>query len=73
MSDKKLQDPEKMTFEEAVGELEEIIKQIDSGEDDLEAMMKSHARGQLLVNRCKSLLSTAEQQLQTVEVEELSE
>ena len=73
MSDKKLPDPDKMTFEQAVGELESIINQIDGGEADLEAMMKSHARGQLLVKRCKSLLSTAEQQLQTVEVDELSE
>jgi len=73
MSEPKLKNPDKMSFEEAVGELESIIEQIDGGEDDLEAMMKSHARGQLLVLRCKSLLATAEQQLQTVEVDELSE
>ena len=71
MTKKNLKEPSKMTFEQATDELDSIIKQMDSGEDDLETMMKSHARGQILIKRCKELLGAAEQQLQTVEVDEI--
>ena len=65
--------PEEMSFEEAANELDGIIAVIDRGEEDLETMMASHARGQLLVKRCQSLLEQAEQQLKTIDVEELDE
>jgi|TARA_B100000959_G_C14901975_1_gene591354 exodeoxyribonuclease VII small subunit len=71
MSDEKLQDPKKMTFEQAADELDAIVKRIDAGEADLETMMKEHARGQLLVQRCRTLLVDAEQQLKTIETNEL--
>ncbi len=64
---------EEMSFEEAANELDGIIAVIGRGEEDLETMMASHARGQLLVKRCQSLLEQAEQQLKTVDVEELDE
>ena len=60
MSDKKLQDPKEMTFEQAADELDAIVKRIDAGEADLETMMKEHARGQLLVQQCRALLGGAE-------------
>ncbi len=62
-----------MSFEEAANELDGIIETIDRGEDDLETMMASHTRGQLLVKRCQALLQQAEQQLKSVDVEELDE
>ncbi|MDP7006332.1 MAG: exodeoxyribonuclease VII small subunit [Phycisphaerales bacterium] len=71
MTDKKLIDPTKMTFEQAADELDAIVKRIDSGEQNLETMMKEHERGQLLVKRCRELLATAEQQLKTMEVQEI--
>ena len=71
MSDKPRQKPEEMTFEQAADELDAIVKRIDGGEADLETMMKEHARGQLLVKRCRSLLVDAEQQLATMEADEL--
>lgn len=67
----KTKKPETMTFEEASEELDAIVKRIDAGEADLEAMMQEHARGQLLVKRCRTLLEAAEQQLKTMEVQEL--
>ena len=54
-----------------MGELDAIVKRIDGGEADLEAMMKEHARGQLLVKRCRLLLADAEQQLATMEADAL--
>jgi len=71
MTDKKLPNPDKMTFELAADELDAIVKRIDEGEGDLEVMMKEHTRGQLLVKRCRELLAEAEQQLKTMEVEEI--
>ena len=71
MTDKKLPNPEKMTFELAADELDDIVKRIDKGEGDLEQMMREHARGQLLVKRCRELLADAEQQLKTMEVYEI--
>ncbi|MBT4530952.1 MAG: exodeoxyribonuclease VII small subunit [Phycisphaerae bacterium] len=71
MSDSKIKKPESMTFEEAVGELDEIVKRIDAGEADLETMMKEHKRGQLLVVRCKELLDSAEKQIQKMDANDL--
>jgi exodeoxyribonuclease VII small subunit len=71
MSDNKLPNPKEMTFEQAADELDAIVKRIDAGEADLETMMKEHARGQLLVQQCRLLLSDAEQQLKTMEAKEL--
>ena len=72
MSKKELPNPDGMTFEQAAQELDEIVKRIDEGEDDLETMMKEHTRGQLLVQRCKQLLETAQQQIKTMEAKDLS-
>ena len=71
MSKSKLPNPDNMTFEQAAEELDEIVKRIDEGSGDLEAMMEEHKRGQLLVARCKQLLETAEQQIKTMEAKDL--
>jgi exodeoxyribonuclease VII small subunit len=71
MSEDKLPNPDNMTFEQAVEELDAIVKRIDEGKGDLETMMDEHKRGQLLVSRCKELLETAEQQIKTMEAEDL--
>jgi len=71
MSAKKTQQPEDMSFEQAADELDAIVKRIDEGKEDLEAMMCEHARGQLLITRCRELLETAEQQIKTLDVQEI--
>ena len=71
MSDKKLPNPDTLTFEEASEELDAIVKHIDEGKGDLETMMEEHKRGQLLVTRCKELLEDAQQQIKTMESEDL--
>ncbi len=71
MTDKKLPSPDKMTFELAADELDAIVKRIDEGKGDLEVMMKEHERGQLLVKRCRDLLAEAEQQLASMEVDDI--
>lgn len=71
MSEEKLPQPSKMSFEQASQELDAIVKRIDEGEADLETMMKEHKRGQLLVARCKQLLEDAQQQIKTMEAKDL--
>ena len=38
----------KMTFEEALGELEEIVRRIESGEIDLDGAIQAYERGAAL-------------------------
>jgi len=71
MSEDKLPQPDKMSFEQASEELDAIVKRIDEGEADLETMMKEHTRGQLLVARCKQLLEDAQQQIKSMEAKDL--
>jgi len=71
MTTKKVPKPEEMSFEQAADELDAIVKRIDEGNADLETMMRAHARGQLLVKRCRELLATAEQQLKTMDVQDI--
>jgi|TARA_B110000116_G_scaffold269913_1_gene286820 exodeoxyribonuclease VII small subunit len=72
MSKKTLKKPADMTFEEAVGELDVIVQRIDAGEANLETMMEEHTRGQLLVARCKTLLESAEKQIEKMDAKDLS-
>ncbi len=67
----KLPDPETLSFEAAADELDAIVKPIDSGTLGLEQMMAEHARGQALVRRCGTLLEDAEQQLKSVDVDDI--
>ncbi|MDP7008740.1 MAG: exodeoxyribonuclease VII small subunit [Phycisphaerales bacterium] len=66
-----LPDPASLSFEQASEELETIVKSIDKGDGALDQMLRQHARGQALVKRCRELLVEAEQQLKTVEVDEI--
>ena len=67
-----LLEPDSMSFEQASEELDAIVKSIDEGSGELEEMLRQHARGQALVKRCRELLSQAEQQLKTSEVDDIA-
>jgi len=56
--------PEKLTFEQAVAELESIIEQIEQGEIGLEESLKQRKRGDGLIKRCRAILDAAEQELE---------
>lgn len=55
------------TFEETLGELEEIIEGIESSESGLEESITSYAKGVELLARCREMLRSAE-----LKVEELT-
>jgi exodeoxyribonuclease VII small subunit len=58
--------PEKLSFEQAVAELESIIEQIERGEIGLEESLKQRKRGDQLIKRCRAILDAAEQELEQV-------
>ena len=45
---------EKMSFEEALAELEEIVRKIDTGQENLADAVDSFERGVLLKEHCES-------------------
>ena len=71
---------EKMSFEAALAELEEIVRKIDTGQEDLANAVESFERGVVLKKHCESMLKNAklkiekitnvtDKEVQTVEVD----
>jgi len=68
VSDKEFTPLEELTYEQALAELEETVKELEGGEQNLQVTLKLFERGQELANYCLSLLDDAE-----LKVEELME
>ncbi len=60
MSDLKFKALEELSYEEALQELEELVRTLESGEDDLQTTLLYFERGQNLASYCISLLDDAE-------------
>jgi len=60
MSDPKFKPLEELSYEEALKELEELVKTLESGENDLQTTLLYFERGQHLASYCLSLLDNAE-------------
>ena len=54
------------TFEEALAELESILKQIEAGSLGLEESLAKYERGNFLIQHCRGVLSTAEKQIELI-------
>ncbi len=54
---------EKLSFEKALAELEQLVEQIESGEIGLEEALKRYERGVALIKRCRTVLDSAEQRI----------
>ena len=50
----------KLTFEDAVAQLEDLIGQIESGEIGLEDALKRYEDGTKLIRHCRGILDRAE-------------
>lgn len=57
---------EEMSFEEALNELEQIVKLIDSGQEGLENVIKAFERGATLKNHCEKKLNEAQLRIEKV-------
>lgn len=54
----------KLTFEEALQKLEDIVAAIESGEVPLEESIEKYAEGTRLVKHCRGILDRAEKKIQ---------
>ena len=64
---------DKLSYEDAVSELEEIIERIEQGEIGLEESLEAYKRGAALIQRCRSLIEVAEQQVKKVTLATLTD
>jgi exodeoxyribonuclease VII small subunit len=60
---------EKLTFEEAFGEMESTVQRLEEGDLTLDEALALYERGMRLARRCTDALDTAELQVQQVGVD----
>ncbi|MHC4947825.1 MAG: exodeoxyribonuclease VII small subunit [Planctomycetota bacterium] len=65
--------PAKLTYEQAIEELEAINRRIEEGEIGLEESLAEFKRGMALARRCREILDTAEQEIEEIRAEDLEE
>jgi exodeoxyribonuclease VII small subunit len=59
---------EKMSFEEALGELESIVGALESGKAPLEDSIKNYERGVALKKHCEAKLREAQLKIEKINV-----
>lgn len=57
------------SFEEAIGQVEQIIERIERGEQGLERSIADYERGATLLKRCREILARSEQRIQEIEAD----
>lgn len=57
---------EKLSFEDALAELEAIVTSLEKGNVPLEESIAIYERGELLKKRCEALLKAAEARVETI-------
>ncbi|MHC4130156.1 MAG: exodeoxyribonuclease VII small subunit [Planctomycetota bacterium] len=66
-------DPDKMSYEQVIEELESIIGRIEQGKIGLAESLAEYQRGAALLKRCRGILDVAEQQIEKLTVEQAGE
>ena len=61
-----LKDPKDMTFEEAMAELEQVVRQLEDGRVPLEQAIGSYERGAALKARCDDMLKGAKLKVEEI-------
>ncbi len=57
-----------MTFEDALAELEKLVKQLEDGKAKLDDSIKAYERGALLKRHCESKLREAQAKIEQISV-----
>ena len=60
-------DLESIDFEKALGELEEIVQRLESGDTSLEGAIEAYERGVLLKKPCEGKLRDAQLRVEKIE------
>ena len=66
MADSSKADVKKLTFEQAIDELEWIVSQLEGGKVPLEESVAIYERGEALKRRCEELLRQAEARVEKI-------
>lgn len=59
---------EKMSFEQALAELEQIVSALESGQAPLEDSIQSYERGMALKKHCEGKLSAAQEKIEKITI-----
>lgn len=60
------EDIEKMSFEESILALEELVKKLEGGTLDLDESLEVYERATVLRDRCKKILEESERRVQKI-------
>ncbi len=60
------QEQKKMTFEQAMDTLEQIVAGIEGGEISLEESIAKYAEGTALIKQCRTILDAAEKKIRVL-------
>jgi exodeoxyribonuclease VII small subunit len=66
MADAKTRPVDKMSFEEALAELDTIVRQLETGDVELERSITLYARGAELKAHCEARLKAAELKVEQI-------
>ena len=61
-------DIKSMSFEQALDELEDIVRKLESGDIELDGAIQAYARGAALKNHCDQKLRQAEQRVSRINI-----
>jgi len=57
---------DKLTFEEALGQLEKIVAAVEQGKVGLEESLDKYEQGMRLIQHCRAILEQAEKRIETI-------
>jgi exodeoxyribonuclease VII small subunit len=74
MADKKKKtDVDKMSFEEAIKELTDIVGKIEQGQIPLQDSLEQYEKGMALIKQCRTILQKAEKRIEKITKDEEAE
>ncbi len=68
-NNKKQNDLSKMSFEESIESLTEIVGKIEQGEIPLQESLEQYERGMSLIKHCRGILQKAEKRIEKISAE----
>ena len=66
-------DISKLTFEQAIKQLTEIVGKIEQGKIPLQDSLEQYEKGMTLIKHCKGILEKAEKRIEKISKEEQTE
>ncbi len=67
---KQKDDVARLTFEQAIGQLKEIVNKIEQGEIPLQDSLEQYEKGMALIKHCRGILQKAEKRIEKISKEE---